>query len=83
MKMLKFSASWCQPCKQLTETLKGMELPFPVSEIDVDQNRDAAIEYGIRGVPTLILLDEDNNQLKRLSGAMTKQQLTKELGLEQ
>lgn len=83
MKLLKFSASWCQPCKQLTETLKGMELPFPVSEIDVDENRDAAIEYGIRGVPTLILLDENDNQVQRLSGAMTKQQLTEKLNLEQ
>lgn len=82
MNLLKFEASWCQPCKQLTQTLASMELPWPVSAIDIDQNRDAAIEYGIRGVPTLILLDEENNQVKRVTGALTQAQIKKEFGLE-
>lgn len=83
MRVLKFSASWCQPCKQLSKTLEGMDFPYEVSEIDVDQNRDAAIEYGVRNVPTMILIDENNNQLKRVSGAMTQSQLLEAFKLEQ
>lgn len=83
MKLLKFSASWCQPCKQLSKTLEGMELPFPVSEIDVDENREAAMEYGIRNVPTMILVDENDNQIKRIGGSLTKSQLIEAFELEQ
>jgi thioredoxin 1 len=83
MRVLKFSASWCQPCKQLSKTLEAMEFPYEISEIDVDANQEAAIEYGIRNVPTMILVDENHNQIKRVSGAMTKTQIIKEFGLEQ
>lgn len=82
MRVLKFSASWCQPCKQLSKTLEAMDFPYEVSEIDVDSNREAAIEYGIRNVPTMILIDENNNQLKRVSGSMTQSQLIEVFGLE-
>lgn len=81
MKLLKFEASWCQPCKQLTKTMEGMEFPYPVEVVDIDKNRDAVMEYGVRGVPHLILLDENNNPLVRVGGALTKTQLTEALGL--
>ena len=81
MRLLKFEASWCQPCKQLTKTMEDMEFPFPVEVIDIDKDLDAVMEYGVRGVPCLILLDENNNQLARASGAMTKSQLVEALGL--
>lgn len=79
MKLLKFQASWCQPCKQLSETMKTMEFPFPVSEVDIDTNREATISFGIRGVPTLILMDENDNILMRESGNLTKSQLEEKL----
>lgn len=83
MRVLKFSASWCQPCKQLSKTLEGMDFPYEISEIDVDENRDAAVEYGIRNVPTMILIDENHNQIKRVSGSLTKSQLIEAFTLEQ
>lgn len=82
MKLLKFEASWCQPCKQLTQVLSGMELPWTVAPIDIDENRDAAITYGIRGVPTMILLDDDENIVKRVTGSLTQAQIKQEFGLE-
>lgn len=75
MKLLKFQASWCTPCKQLSATLNEIDIPFPVVEIDIDDNLDAAIEHGIRSVPTLILMDDDNNIIKKLVGIRTKSQL--------
>ena len=74
MRLLKFEAEWCVPCKQLTKTLEGIEIPFPVERIDIDKNRDAVLEFGIRGVPHMILLDDDNNIVKRIGGALTKEQ---------
>lgn len=73
-RVLKFSASWCQPCKMLTNTLKEIDTDVPVSEIDIDEHMDAAREFGIRGVPTLVML-EGNTEIKRKSGMMKKSEL--------
>jgi len=75
MRVLKFEAIWCTPCKRLTKVMEGMEIPFPVEHIDIDQRSDVAIEFGIRSVPTLIMMDENNNIIKRIGGAISKQQL--------
>jgi thioredoxin 1 len=79
MKLLKFEASWCEPCKMLSKTMEDIEFPFPIEVIDVDQNTAAAVEYGIRGVPHLILLDENNNIVKRIGGNISKDMLVEQL----
>lgn len=78
MKLLKFEASWCQPCKQLSETLSSMDMPWPVEVIDIDleENREQVINRGVRSVPTLILLDNNNKVVRRITGNnMTRSQL--------
>jgi thioredoxin-like negative regulator of GroEL len=42
--------------------------------IDIDVHPEIATEYGIRGVPTLVMVEE-NNATKRLVGSKTKQEL--------
>ena len=79
MRLLKFEASWCEPCKMLSKTMEDIEFPFPIEVIDVDQNTAAAVEYGIRGVPHLILLDENNNIVKRIGGNVSKDVLVEQL----
>ena len=76
MKILKFSASWCGPCKMLTKTIAGIkdEIPYPVEEIDIDENTDLAQKYGIRGVPTMVLIDGDK-EVKRKVGSLTSHEL--------
>jgi len=73
-KVLKFSASWCGPCKSLTKTLQEVKTEIPIEEIDIDEQSELAIEYGIRGVPTLVMID-DNVEVKRNVGNLTKSQL--------
>lgn len=69
-RLLRFTASWCQPCKILEANLERADLKMPIEVIDIDQNQVLANEYGIRSVPTLVLLDE-NVEVKRNVGVKT------------
>ena len=69
-KIIRFTASWCQPCKALSMTLDKMDLPFPMEVIDIDEQIDVAVEFGIRSVPTLVIVEEGNT-IKRLIGLRT------------
>lgn len=73
-KVLKFSASWCQPCKMLSRVIEDMTIETPIEEIDIDDNQELAVEYQVRGVPTLVMLDDDK-EVKRISGALSTKQL--------
>lgn len=76
MKAIKFSASWCGPCKMLSKKLE--QEGIKIEERDVDQNKDDAKLYGIRGVPTIIILDNDGNKLDAYVGAnLSNEQLEK------
>lgn len=66
-KILKFSATWCGPCKALSESLKNIEMNIPIEEVDIDSNEQLTSEYNIRSVPTLIYL-KDGYEVSRHSG---------------
>jgi thioredoxin 1 len=53
IKVIKFSASWCNPCKILSQTLKDKD---NIEEIDVEKNMEMAFKYNVRNVPTLVFL---------------------------
>ena len=68
--LIKFSASWCQPCKALAGNMKYVDFgDVEVKEVDIDENFDEAKKFNIRGVPTLVLL-EDDVEIKRTSGVL-------------
>lgn len=78
--LLKASTTWCQPCKNLQNVIDSTELNVDeIQLIDIDENPDFAYEYGIRGIPTLILY-EDGSEVRRTSGALTKEQLIQFVG---
>lgn len=72
--LVVFKATWCQPCKGLSMVLANTDLGIPVNTVDVDQDVNAVKEFAITGVPTLLLM-EDNQVIKRKTGAMTAEQL--------
>ena len=72
MKILKCSAAWCQPCKQLEKTLKDMELPYTVENVDIDKNPGLASDFAVRGVPTMVLVTDEGKEQGRLVGGQTK-----------
>ena len=68
--LIKFSASWCQPCKQLAGSMKYVDFKdVEVKEVDIDENMELAAQYGIRSVPTMVLL-EDGKEVKRHTGVL-------------
>ena len=77
MKILKFFADWCQPCKALSMVIEGLELPYPIENVDIDQNIDAAKRYNVRTVPTVVLVNDSGDEVKRFSGIVNKDQFMK------
>ena len=73
-KVIRFTASWCGPCKMLAKTLEEVNTNVPIEVIDIDENPAVAAEFGIRSVPTLVIVEE-NIPSKRLVGNKTKQEL--------
>ena len=71
-KLIRFTASWCQPCKALASILEEINTNIPIEVVDIDAQQDIAIEYGIRGVPTLVKLDENGQVLNKMVGVKAK-----------
>jgi thioredoxin 1 len=71
MKVLKFYADWCGPCKALSATIeKYYTGNVPIENINIDEDNESAMTYGIRSVPTCILLDEHGTEVRRKTGMM-------------
>jgi len=77
MRVLKFSASWCNPCKNLQKSLQENEdvLKYKVEDIDIDESLEESQKYGIRSVPTIVLLDDDNKEVARSTDIKSANQL--------
>lgn len=57
--LVDFYADWCGPCKMMPPILedvkKDLRGKVNIVKVDVDKNNKAALKYGIRSIPTLIL----------------------------
>ena len=73
-RIIRFTASWCGPCKSMAMNLEAANLGLPIEVVDIDIHPDVAAEYGVRSVPTLVMLDE-NTEVKRIIGSKTVNQL--------
>lgn len=71
MEILRFTASWCQPCKALAQQIKEIGLEEQVTVVDIDQQPELAMKHSVRGVPTLVALD-NGKEVKRLVGIKSK-----------
>jgi thioredoxin 1 len=73
MKLIRFTASWCQPCKALAKNLEAANLDIPIEVVDIDMHDAMAIEFGIRSVPTLVLFEE--KEIARLVGVHSSEKI--------
>jgi len=69
-KIYKFSATWCGPCKLLSRNLSSIESPIEIEEVDIEANPELTQQFKVRGVPTLVLI-EDDVELKRKVGVIS------------
>jgi thioredoxin 1 len=70
----RYTATWCGPCKQLTpafEALQNEMSNVQFQTIDVDQNKQAALEANVSSVPTVIFL-KNGIPVYRFSGVLPK-----------
>ena len=68
MKLLKFYGTYCKPCKVLADRLSKIELNITLHSYDVEEEVELTEKWKIRNVPTVILVDDDNNEVKRWVG---------------
>ena len=73
-KILYFSASWCGPCKMLGPIMESLSGQINYEKIDVDNNQDLSIQYGVRNIPTLVLV-ENGEAVRKLTGLQQKDQI--------
>ena len=74
----RYTATWCQPCKQLAPVFAELQNEMTnetdqimFQTIDVDQNKDAALEANVSSVPTVVFLKK-GIPVYRFSGVLPK-----------
>jgi len=77
--LVDYWAEWCGPCKMiapiLDEIAKDYQGRLRIAKLNIDDNPKTPGEYGIRGIPTLILFKGGNVEATKV-GALSKSQLT-------
>jgi thioredoxin 1 len=60
--LVDFYADWCAPCRMMAPVLEKLAIDMQgkvkILKVNVDKNQDAAMKYGIRNIPTLILFQK-------------------------
>ncbi len=81
--LVDFTAVWCGPCKMLDPVVSQLSKDWggkvKFVKLDVDDNSNLAVQYGVMGVPTLILF-VNGNPVQRLSGYQPKERIISKFG---
>ncbi|WP_049936477.1 thioredoxin [Haloplanus natans] len=75
--LVDFYADWCGPCQMLEPIVESLaaSTPAAVAKVDIDANQELASQYGVRGVPTLLLF-ADGDAVERVVGVQSEEQLS-------
>lgn len=77
--LVDFWAEWCGPCKMISPSLEEIDNELDgkltIAKMNVDENPQTPVKYGVRGIPMLMLF-KDGQVAGTKIGAMPKQQLS-------
>lgn len=73
--LVDFWAAWCGPCRMIAPIVEDLadeyEGKLKVGKLDVDANQQTAIKYGVRSIPTVLIL-KDGEVKETIIGAVPK-----------
>jgi len=69
--LLYFSAGWCRPCRTLGPIMEQVGQHININKIDVDSSPNMVSDFGIKQVPTVILVGENQQEIRRFTGIKT------------
>ena len=74
--LVDYWAEWCGPCKMIAPILDqiAQESTIKIGKLNIDENTSIAPQYGIRGIPTLMIFDNGKVVATKV-GAVNKSQL--------
>lgn len=76
--LVDFWASWCGPCRMLAPVVEDIASSYAgrlkVGKVNVDENQEITMKYGIRSIPTLILF-KDGQAVEQIIGAVPKSEI--------
>ena len=76
--LVDYWAEWCGPCKMIAPVLEDLARDYAgkltVAKLDIDANPGTTSQFGIRGIPTLILFKGGKAHAQKV-GALSKSQL--------
>ena len=76
--LVDFTAVWCQPCKMIAPIVEQLAREWDgkvkVVKLDADQNPNVMMQYGVMGIPTLMLF-KGGEIKERLTGYQPKEKL--------
>ncbi|ORY27445.1 putative thioredoxin [Naematelia encephala] len=80
--LVDFFATWCQPCRMLTPTLKnltGPESQYDLITIDVDEHPEVAGQYKVSALPTVVAF-KNGKPVNKFVGMLREEQVKTFLG---
>ncbi len=80
--LVDFWAVWCGPCKMIAPFVEELAIEYQgkvkVGKLDVDNNPDVSVKYGIRSIPTLLIF-RDGEIVDQIIGSVPKQAIAQKL----